>query len=120
VDPDLAHIGSKYSSWGYHSDGKKCNDNVRGEAYGPPFTAGDIIGCGVNYAKQEVFFTLNGALLGTAFRRLSETVYPTIGLHSPGELVIANFGQNVFRFDVQQLIAVSHRHYHIWKSYYKP
>jgi hypothetical protein len=93
------------SSWGYHSDGKKCNDNVRGEAYGPPFTAGDIIGCGVNYAKQEVFFTLNGALLGTAFRRLSETVYPTIGLHSPGELVIANFGQNVFRFDVQQLIA---------------
>lgn len=50
---------------------------------------------------------MNGVHLGTAFRRLSETVYPTIGLHSPGEIVIANFGQNVFRYDVQQLIAVS-------------
>lgn len=32
-------------------------------------------------------------------------VYPTVGLQTPGEIVDANFGQEPFKFDIQDMIA---------------
>ena len=56
-------------SFGYHADDgniyteKNC---MTGVVYGPTFTTGDIIGCGLNLTENSCFFTKNGHHLGTA------------------------------------------------------
>lgn len=53
------------SSYGYlGEDGKKYTNAVRGELYAESFSTGDVIGCGIHFAKQEIFFTKNGKYLG--------------------------------------------------------
>ena len=37
-----------------------------GEAYGPTFSAGDVIGVGLDNASNNIFFTKNGRYLGTS------------------------------------------------------
>mmetsp|Transcript_18268 Transcript_18268/g.25585 ORF Transcript_18268/g.25585 Transcript_18268/m.25585 type:complete len:427 (-) Transcript_18268:292-1572(-) len=97
--------GWEDGSYGYNGeDGKKYHEAFRGEPYSEPFTAGDVIGCGIIYHKQEMFFTKNGKFLGIAYRKVSETLYPTVGLHSQGETITANFGQQPFSFDLQGFV----------------
>ncbi|CAG8631463.1 5172_t:CDS:2, partial [Cetraspora pellucida] len=43
-----------------------------GELYGPSFTAGDIIGCCLNFRDKTVFFTKNGVHLDVWNRALYE------------------------------------------------
>lgn len=46
------------NSYGYHGDdGFLYHGHGKGEAFGPTFTTGDIVGGGINYATQEIFFT---------------------------------------------------------------
>ena len=52
--------------------------------YGPSFGSGDTIGCGLLSDRREIFFTKNGNLIGVAFSDVKATLYPTVGLHSPG------------------------------------
>lgn len=45
------------NSYGYHGDdGKACHGGLR-EPYGPQFTASDVVGAGINYLTQTIFFT---------------------------------------------------------------
>jgi len=88
---------------------KKYTEGMRGEAFGETFTTGDVVGCGIQFAKQEIFFTKNGKYLGVAFRKVKGVLlFPTIGLHSPGETVLVNFGplvgQKFFKFDIEEMI----------------
>lgn len=46
--------------------------------YGPCFHGGDFIGCGRDNWKQNVFFTKNGKLLGTAFTEVEGSFNPSI------------------------------------------
>lgn len=57
--------GWEVESWGYHGDDGNCfaSQNT-GKNYGPPFTTGDVIGCGVNFRTGCAFFTKNGTFLG--------------------------------------------------------
>lgn len=57
--------GWEPESWGYHGDDGNvfASQNV-GKHYGPPFAAGDTIGCGVNFRTGTAFFTRNGKHLG--------------------------------------------------------
>lgn len=67
--------------------------------YGPTFTAGDVIGCGVDFKNRNCFFTKNGEHLGIAFRDIdlkSKAYWPTVCLPSYGK-VLANFGNKEFR-----------------------
>lgn len=50
---------------------------------GPPYTGGDIVGCGINFYTNEVFFTKNGTNLGIAFSSVDGLyqLYPTVSLH---------------------------------------
>uniref|UniRef100_A0A182UKC1 Ran-binding protein n=2 Tax=gambiae species complex TaxID=44542 RepID=A0A182UKC1_9DIPT len=92
-------------SYGYHGDdGHSFCSSGNGQPYGPTFTTGDIIGCGVNLVDNTCFYTKNGHHLGIAFRDLPPRLYPTVGLQTPGEVVDANFGQEPFKFDIEDML----------------
>ncbi|KAF9882117.1 SPRY domain-containing protein [Colletotrichum karsti] len=99
--------GWEPDSWGYHSDDGHCYAGQNGgKTYGPPFTASDVIGCGINFRTGCAFFTKNGHMLGTAFREIGKgsNLYPTVGLKKSGEHVRVNFGQTPFVFDIEGLM----------------
>ncbi|KAL8293671.1 hypothetical protein RQP46_000372 [Phenoliferia psychrophenolica] len=109
-------------SWGYHGDdGRAFCCLGTGENFGPTFTTGDVIGCGVDYSGASpedtwrhaaadthkdggrAFFTKNGDFLGYAFSNLHGKLYPSVGLRTSGEVVRANFGSEPFVFDIDSL-----------------
>ena len=58
--------GWEPNSWAYHGDdGKSFCCQSHGKTYGPTFTSGDVIGCGVNFMTGCAFFTKNGVFQGT-------------------------------------------------------
>ncbi|CAO3575052.1 unnamed protein product [Mortierella alpina] len=97
-------VGWDLNSWGYHSDdgflyfgnGKQ---NIK---YSFEYNEGDTVGCGVNFVDRAVFFTLNGDMLGVAFRFLKDSIplYPAIGLSQAGTEINANFGDQTFLFNI--------------------
>jgi len=89
-------------SYGYHGDdGNAFCGSGQGQVYGPTFTTGDVIGCGLNLIEGSCFYTKNGHNLGTAFTDMPAQLYPTVGLQTPGEIIDANFGQEPFVFDIE-------------------
>ncbi|CEF64400.1 Ran-binding proteins 9/10 homolog [Strongyloides ratti] len=92
------------NSFGYHGDdGNFFASSGNGNPYGPTFTTGDVIGCGVDFARKHLFYTKNGEFLGFATDKLniSKDLYPVIGLQTQGETIDTNFGQKPFRFDFE-------------------
>lgn len=67
----FVYLGWDKQSYGYHGDdGHSFSSSGNGQPYGPTFTTGDIIGCGVNLVDNTCFYTKNGHHLGIAFRDL--------------------------------------------------
>lgn len=57
--------GWEPDSWAYHGDdGNTFGCHIQGKNYGPTFTSGDIVGCGINFTTGCGFFTKNGIFLG--------------------------------------------------------
>lgn len=99
--------GWEEGSYAYHGDdGLLFNQNgLSGKSYGPEYGTGDVIGCCWDLVENEVFFTRNGESLGTAFTGLNGSFFPTVGLQSNGAKIIANFGAERFRFDIETYAA---------------
>lgn len=58
-------LGWEKNSYGYHGDdGHSFCSSGNGKPYGPTFTTGDVIGCGVNLIDNTCFYTKNGVNLG--------------------------------------------------------
>lgn len=97
-------------TWGYHGDDGRAFDgnsgNEQGLPFGPRYTALDVIGCGIDMQRRDIFFTKNGRFIGKAFCniRFGIDLYPCIGLNSPGESMIVNFGSQPFEFDIEKYI----------------
>lgn len=98
--------GWEANSCGYHGDdGFLYRGQGKGEAFGPTYTTGDIVGAGINYAAQEFFFTKNGQVVGTVFKEMKGPLFPTVAVHSQNEEVHVNFGQKPFTFDLKEFEA---------------
>ncbi len=110
------HFSNRMAGWddqsfGYHSDdgGVYHNQGQMIRKFGPTFGVGDTVGCGVDYQRRAIFFTLNGNFLGYAFEKLSlkileQDLYPVVGLdtHCP---VACNFGcEEGFLFDLKSMV----------------
>ena len=96
--------GLEVKSWGYHNDdGRIVASQSTAKAYGPKYFVGDIIGCGISFRNNNLFFTKNGLSLGTAFQDVEGTLYPCVGLKA-GESIKCNFGSEDFRFDIEKYI----------------
>lgn len=96
--------GWEHNSWGYHGDdGKSFSDGRDGMQFGPTFTTGDTIGCGIDFSNRRAFFTKNGRFLDYVFENIGPTVpdlYPSVGLRTQGEGIRANFGHEPFKYDI--------------------
>ncbi|KAI7879068.1 SPla/RYanodine receptor [Lichtheimia hyalospora FSU 10163] len=99
-------------TWGYHGDDGRAFDGNSGNGLGLPFastyTAMDVIGCGIDMQHRDIFYTKNGHFIGKAFQGIRSGIdlHPCIGLNSPGESVIVNFGNQPFLFDIEKYIKV--------------
>ncbi|KAH7930594.1 SPRY-domain-containing protein [Leucogyrophana mollusca] len=96
--------GWEPNSWGYHGDdGSSFAAETSGTPYGPNFGAGDVIGCGIDFSQNRIFYTKNGALLGMVFENVGKDceLYPAVGLCHSGESIRANFGHEPFKYDIE-------------------
>ncbi|CAO1605534.1 hypothetical protein XANCAGTX0491_009050 [Xanthoria calcicola] len=98
--------GWEPDSWGWHGDdGNTFCCQMTGKRYGPTFTTGDVVGCGINFMTGSAFFTKNGVHQGNAFRDLKDiNVYPSVGMKRPHAQVTVNFGQRPFVFDIDDMM----------------
>ncbi|KAI9347929.1 hypothetical protein DFJ73DRAFT_835852 [Zopfochytrium polystomum] len=104
-------------SWGYHGDdGYSFESSGKGKPYGPTFSTGDTIGCLVNFRRRTVSFTKNGIEIGIAFRnmKMQNELYPVIGMRTPNEELVANFGSCPFKFDIDSFVKDEKRH--VWND----
>ncbi|KAF9167408.1 hypothetical protein DFQ26_004738 [Actinomortierella ambigua] len=97
-------VGWDLDSWGYHSDDGHLyfGNGKQNIEYSFEYNEGDTVGCGVNFMDRTVFFTLNGDMLGVAFRFIKDSIplYPAIALSQSGTEINANFGDQTFLFNI--------------------
>eukprot|EP01129_Flabellula_baltica_P003140 TRINITY_DN1297_c0_g2_i6.p1 TRINITY_DN1297_c0_g2~~TRINITY_DN1297_c0_g2_i6.p1 ORF type:complete len:806 (+),score=189.82 TRINITY_DN1297_c0_g2_i6:50-2467(+) len=93
-------------SYGFHGDdGRLFNEKptaLDSHDFDAVWEEGETIGIGIDFANEEIFFTRNGNLISVAVvnLRYKYHLYPTVGLHSLGEVVKVNFGREPFKFDI--------------------
>lgn len=90
-------------SYGYHGDdgGIFYGNGHKFDEYGPAFGPGDIVGCGLDYKRKEIFYTLNGSYLGPAFLdvNIGSSYFPTVGIDAYVSVTF-NFGCQPFEYDL--------------------
>ena len=94
--------GWKENSVAMHGDdGRLFQNSGTGAAFGPPWKKYDIVGLGIRsktnscmpYSKVQVYFTRNGEEIGHTTQIVPPSgLFPTIGMHSPGEKVKVHIG----------------------------
>lgn len=109
------------ASYGYHGDDGRCfAEDRKLDQQWPMFTAGDVVGCGVEWGQNRIFFTLNGTRLGefaappklmTSLGLISSLppaepnvpitrrrLYPALGIMAENAVVHTNFGEEPFLY----------------------
>ena len=93
---------------GYHGDdGGIYHYSNQAIERGEPYTTGDVVGCYMCRTRindEEIVlvqFTRNGKKILSPRIILNDYWYPTIGIGSPGAIVVTRFDINEFAFDVK-------------------
>jgi hypothetical protein len=92
--------GTIKRSFALRLDGKLYKESSQGETFCPGFSSGDIVGCGLDFEKDEIFFTRNGSLVGTTIKVPYKEYFATLAMNSPKEAIRINFGPKPFRYDL--------------------
>jgi len=59
-------------SFAYHcDDGTLFLEHEEGQPFGPTYGMFDVVGCGVDFEKDEIFFTKNGEYIGMCVEGVS-------------------------------------------------
>jgi hypothetical protein len=107
-------------SWAYHGDdGKLFLEKGSGIQYGETYGTGDVIGCGADSKKNELFFTKNGEYIGKYLCYLYHLtvdsnfpitgpagsapkgqLFAVVGIGGPGVHFSINFGPSGFKYNV--------------------
>ncbi|KAK2759491.1 hypothetical protein FQN54_002970 [Arachnomyces sp. PD_36] len=94
--------GHELGSWGYHADDGHVFDEgdrrLRPEC--PQYGAGDVVGCGIDFASKTAFFTKNGRRLDATLYMISGRLFPMIGFGDEQTEVKVNFGDCPFMYQV--------------------
>lgn len=111
------HVHSRMPGWdrksyGYHGDDGGIFHSSGGmvKQFGPQFGPGDTIGCGIDYAKKGIFFTLNGTFLGYGWEGnveeeiLKNDMYPVVGVDTNCPVHLNLGGDVPFAFDLASFI----------------
>ena len=71
----------------------------------PGFVKGNTVGCGINFFKNEAFFTVNGELLKDHQLKQEKMheYYTTVSLGAKGDTVLLNFGATDFLYDCKEI-----------------
>jgi Ran-binding protein 9/10 len=81
-------------------------------SYGQNYGCGDTVGCGVDWVREKIFFTLNGRSMGDAFDfanhaagiiQNNKSLYPVVGIDTTC-LVRVNL-TGPFQFDLQRAMS---------------
>jgi len=88
--------GWELNTYGYHSDDGKLYYNIDEmkkvkRNFDTTFIKGDVVGAGINYLKQNVYFSKNNFVVGNIPYNLENTLYPTIGFWGKSVTVDVNF-----------------------------
>uniref|UniRef100_A0A183C5S5 B30.2/SPRY domain-containing protein n=1 Tax=Globodera pallida TaxID=36090 RepID=A0A183C5S5_GLOPA len=93
-------VGKYNDTYAYFDDGFIYGHNIGGYGGNLNFEAGDVIGCGVDLARQEIIYTKNGRRLNTSNMLVhSVELFPAVSLRNPGDIVEANFGPS-FKYNM--------------------
>jgi hypothetical protein len=72
----LWNEGWERHTYGYHGDdGQIFHNRGRGTPWGPRYTTGDTVGCGINFKTKEIFFTKNGQFLGSSLSSYKISIF---------------------------------------------
>jgi nitrate reductase NapE component len=96
---DTRAPGLDADSYGFFASTGDVATNGRTQTYGPKFRKSDIVGCGYDVGKKEIFFTHNGRFIATAFDEVKMASYhAVVSLDMVGQAVSFNFGATPFEY----------------------
>ena len=110
ADCDLASVGGGASGYAYDGASGCVLHASNSRVFGRALSVGDVIGCGLDRDKQEIFFTLNSTHLGVAFTCVPDLPFhatvclqgghaaPAAAAATTTVALAVNFGSQPFRY----------------------
>jgi HECT-domain (ubiquitin-transferase)/SPRY domain len=87
-------LGYSSIAYAWSSAGRFHSGSSSGRTFGKSWSTNDVVGCGWRPETAEIFFTLNGALVGVAQKRSASTLrdlFPSVSVDRGAARLVATF-----------------------------